>query len=295
MGWQSPGGDPPPDPEAPTQSTPAPPPPEPSTADVPAAPVAPGAPAPPVAPAAGLTPAAPVGWVGPDQQASSGAAAGGPEVAWAPPAPTAAATPVGEGLVIAGVFSRVVAYVIDLGFLGTLNLIVAGIVGTFRDDASTGLVVGVGVLFLVIDALYFVVLWRSGWHATIGMRLIGIRVLRAVDGGTLSLNDAVVRWFAVSGVVSLATLVPAAGRFLGVLALGWVVVLLVTTASNPLRQGMHDRWAGSVVVQPAPGGSGAAVVGCIILVALAFVLPFLVLIMLGNQIQNILSTVGSSI
>jgi hypothetical protein len=75
----------------------------------------------------------------------------------------------------------------------------------------------------------------------------------------------------------------------------WVVALLLTTAMQPLRQGLHDRWAGSVVVQPAPGGSGAAVVGCLVLIALIFILPIVLLIMLGGQIQDLLSTVGTSI
>ena len=53
-----------------------------------------------------------------------------------------------------------------------------------------------------------------------------------------------------------------------------MLILLITTATDPLHQGLHDRWARSVVVQPAPGGSGAAVVTCLVMVVLLFfVLP----------------------
>ena len=69
----------------------------------------------------------------------------------------------------------------------------------------------------------------------------------------------------------------------------------MTTATDRLHQGLHDRWAGSVVVQPAPGGSGAAVVGCLVLIFLVFVIPFVALALNGDAIRDILSQVGDSI
>ena len=80
-----------------------------------------------------------------------------------------------------------------------------------------------------------------------------------------------------------------------VVGLVWIVVLLVTTATDRLHQGIHDRWAGSVVVQPAPGGSGAAVVGCLVMIFLAFAIPFGAVVLNGDAIRDILSQVGNSI
>ena len=65
---------------------------------------------------------------------------------------------------------------------------------------------------------------------------------------------------------------------------------------NPLHQGLHDRWARSVVVQPAPGGSGAAFATCLILVVFVFILlPILALFMAGDQVAHLLSQIGESI
>jgi uncharacterized RDD family membrane protein YckC len=154
---------------------------------------------------------------------------------------------------------------------------------------------GVGLVGVAIDGLYFVALWTSGWRATLGMRLIGIRVLQATDAGVLPLEAAAVRWLALTGIVQLLAILPVAGGVFGLIALVWVIVLLATTATDRLRQGLHDRWAGSVVVQPAPGGSGAAVIGCLVLIALAFFLPFIVVLLVSDDLRDILSRVGTSI
>ena len=281
MSWQAPGADPPPEPAPPPDHEVVPSP-DPGVAE----------PAPPPPP--GLISAAPVGWVGPDRGTASGRQGDAPEVAWAPPARAVAPT-VAEGLVIAGVFTRVVAYLIDLMLLAMANVVVGVPLGVYDAGADQSVGLAVSVLFLGIDALYFIGLWRSGWQATLGMRLLRLRVLRATDAGTLSLNASLVRWVAVSGVISIVALMPGVGGSLGLLSLVWVLALLLTTATNPLRQGLHDRWAGSVVVQPAPGGSGAAVVGCLVLVVLAFLLPLIALALAGDQLQEILSQVGNSI
>ena len=295
MSWQTPGKEPPPDPAAPepdaetTRVPLQPAPPEPAT-EPPTE--TPGTPA-DQAPAAGLISAAPVGWAGPDAPAAS--PGDGPAVPWAPPVQTAA-VPVTEGLVIAGVFSRVVAYAIDIVFLQLLSLAVLGLVGGLGSDADPTVTLAVAGLFVGVDFLYFVGLWTSGWHGTLGMRLMRLRILGAANATTLSVNDALLRWIALTGAVSILALVPGIGRYIGLVTALWVLALLITTATNPLRQGLHDRWARSVVVQPAPGGSGAAVIGCIALVVLLFVVVPLVLVgLVGDQLQDILTEIGRSV
>jgi RNA polymerase sigma-70 factor (ECF subfamily) len=252
------------------------------------------APVPPDAPTqrTGIISAAPVGWSAAPPPSTP--PSDQPVVAWAPPA--GPARPVaGEGLVIAGVFSRLVAFAIDVLILGCISIAIGVVVGVYREGSTQALVLGVGLVGVAIDGLYFVALWTSGWRATLGMRLIGIRVLQAADGGTLPLEAAVVRWLALTGIVQLLAIVPVAGGVLGLVALAWVVVLLITTSTDRLRQGFHDHWAGSVVAQPAPGGSGAAVVGCLVLLALALFLPFIVFLLVSDDLRDILSRVGTSI
>ena len=187
------------------------------------------------------------------------------------------------------------AYIIDLLLLATVNIVVGVPLGLYDEGTTQPVGLLFGLVFLGVDALYFILLWRSGWQATIGMRLLRLRVFCAVDAETLTLNASVIRWIAVSGVISIVALMPGVGGSLGLISLVWILALLLTTATNPLRQGLHDRWAGSVVVQPAPGGFGAAVVGCLVLVFLAFLLPVIALALSGDALREILSQIGDSI
>ena len=107
------------------------------------------------------------------------------------------------------------------------------------------------------------------------MRLLRLRVLDAGTAGTMRLNDALLRWIGLAGAIGILGLVPGLEGYIGLIGAIWLLVLLVSTATNPLHQGLHDRWARSVVVQPAPGGSGLAIATCLVLVVLlGFVVPF---------------------
>ncbi len=119
---------------------------------------------------------------------------------------------------------------------------------------------------------------------------------RAATATTLSRNDALLRWIALSGAVAILALVPRVAGTLGLLSGLWVLILLITTATHPLHQGLHDRWARSVVVQPAPGGSGAAIASCLVIVVLLFlVLPLALLAFAGPQLEDIVRQIGESI
>jgi uncharacterized RDD family membrane protein YckC len=290
MSWQTPGKEPPPDP---TGSEP-----DAETTRVPLQPAAEPESAPdaeaPGTPAAGLISAAPVGWAGPEAQTPQPAPGADPAVQWAPPVqPTVSVT---EGLVIAGVFTRVVGYAIDYMFLALLNFGALALLGAFAADRDETLALVVSGLFIGIDFLYFVGLWTSGWQATIGMRLMRLRILGAANATTLSVNDALLRWIALSGAVGILAIVPGLAGYIGLLGFLWFLALLISTSTNPLHQGFHDRWARSVVVQPAPGGSGAAVVGCLVLIVLVFVvLPIGFLALYGDQVEEILLEIGRSV
>lgn len=218
-----------------------------------------------------------------------------PVVYWAQPA-APAVLPGAEGLVIAGVFSRVVAYCVDLLFLGSISLAASAALGTLTERRASDASLILGAIFVALDLVYFVGLWTSPWRGTLGMRLMQLGVLDVASARRISVNDAILRWLALSGAVSILTLVPDVGPTISLLSLVWLMVLLVTTYSNPLHQGLHDRWARSVVVQPAPGGSGAATMTCLVLLVIVFVvLPLGLLAIAGDQLRDILSQIGTSI
>jgi uncharacterized RDD family membrane protein YckC len=189
-----------------------------------------------------------------------------------------------------------VAYAADLLLLGAIGIAVDGALGLFDVGRDDTLALLVGGVLVGVDFLYFVGLWTSGLRATLGMRMLRLSVVDVATGNTMSINDAVLRWLALTGAVAILTLVPGLSGVIGLLSLVWMVVLLGTTALNPLHQGLHDRWARSVVVQPAPGGSGLAFATCLIMAVFVFVvLPIIALVIAGDQVAQILSQIGNSV
>jgi uncharacterized RDD family membrane protein YckC len=171
------------------------------------------------------------------------------------------------------------------------------------DDELYGRILVAGfigaVISTLIDLAYFVLQWSSGARATLGMRLLGLQVGSAADGRTLDRGQALRRWFAMGSWLDVVSALPMVG---GLVALGqfiWYVALLVTTASDPRRQGIHDRFAGTAVVKEAGRSNNGVVIGCIVIaVLLVVVLPIIAivaLISLGSQVSEILSTVGESV
>ena len=92
-------------------------------------------------------------------------------------------------------------------------------------------------------------------------------------------------------------LLPGLGGLLGLVGVGWALALLVTTVTSPTKQGLHDRFAGSAIVQPI-GREGPVIPCLILLVLLVVVLPLIVIVGLlavGSQFTEILSEVGTPI
>jgi uncharacterized RDD family membrane protein YckC len=299
MSWQTPDGDPPREPAA--QPPDAAPEPDAETARFPVAespePEAP--PATSVEPSpAGLISAAPVGWTPPPGDAANAPPADGPVVPWSAPAapPAMAVGPTAEGVVIARVFPRIVAYFVDVLILGALGLAVSIPLGLYGADRDRTVAFGVGAALVVVDLVYFVGLWTSGLHATLGMRLLRLRVLNATTASSLPFNDALLRWIGLTGAIGILGLVPGIDAYIGLIGGVWLLVLLITTGSDRLRQGLHDKWARSVVVQPAPGGSGLALVTCLVLIVVFGVaLPVVGIALYGDRLRHILIEIGNSV
>jgi hypothetical protein len=169
--------------------------------------------------------------------------------------------------VYADVPNRLVGIAIDavllslLVFIGAVALSAAfGPVVRFDLDAYTAsvderLAVANAVLSLALGSVYFVgsylLLRASPGHLMLTMSL---RPLEPAE--RLSLASAVVRWLLLAapfGLASVVTTIAAgvADLVAAVVVAAWYVVLLVTTARHPAKQGLHDRLARTIVVKRA--------------------------------------------
>jgi uncharacterized RDD family membrane protein YckC len=209
------------------------------------------------------------------------------------------AVPGAPGLIYAGAIPRAAAYIVDGFLIGIVSSIVsapfappvaldANGMPDFTAAAMTG---GISaIVSAVVSAAYFILLWTSSGRATLGMRLFNLQVGNAADGFKLRMDQAVKRWFAFGSWLGIIPVV-------GLVQPIWQLVLLITTATSPTKQGLHDRIAESAVVRPASAGNGLAIT-CLVL---AFALPLLILLLivplifLGGQVSDILSSVGESI
>lgn len=184
----------------------------------------------------------------------------------------AAAVPGQAGLVYADVPNRIIAQIIDAIIVGIVlvivGLVLSSIFGSpqtvtvvqdatqplgFRTDVSTNMVSLLisTVVGVAVSAAYYIYTWTA-MRGTIGQRALGMQVGNAADGATLTMEQAVKRWLALGGVFALAQLLqplPALGVLIGLAGLIWAIALLVTTAQSPTKQGLHDQFAGSVVVK----------------------------------------------
>lgn len=285
-----------PDDAAPSPPEPAPAPPAPPT-EPPSAPPAEAAP-PPAEPTGPIISAAPTpppsGWQTPGQPPPTPTVGSG----WEVPAP-AAAVSTQEGDVIAGVGARIVAWLIDTTLAGiipgALSLAVMDWAGMFTrmfeqlEQNPTGQLdpntftfpitldfilanlIGVGILYL-----YFVGFWTSRWRATPGMIFLKMRVVDAASGGTLSISAATKRWIALGFWLPVLGFLPALQSAAGLIQFALIVFLFFTTVTNDRRQGVHDKWANSLVIRSVTSGNGATFAGCLAWGVLVIVLGFLV-------------------
>jgi len=215
---------------------------------------------------------------------------------------------VAPGLVFSDTASRFVAYLIDLFLIGILTGILAELFGWGPRPVPFG--AGQGsfdevfdvsleytIASVIVGGLYFIASWSGGRRATLGQRLFSIQVGNAFDGQPLRLDQAVRRWLGFGDFAQVFGIVPAVSVAISGLVLLWNVVLLITTATSPTKQGLHDRFANSAVVRPATAGTGLAY-GCLAIVVALLVVSVIAiigLIFLGAQVSSILSEVGESI
>lgn len=208
----------------------------------------PDAPTPPDAPSSPTAPTAP-SWTA---QLTSTAPVAGP-----------------AGLYYADVPNRAVAYIIDAIILGVTNLLVGAVLSTIglnafsvnvnatnvADLLNYNPIVGLiqALIYTAISGAYFIYTWIS-LRGTVGQKVLGMQVGNASDGQTLSTDQAIKRWIALGapfGIAQALNPLPGLGILIGLAAFVWFIALLVTTAQSPTKQGLHDQYAGTVVVKAA--------------------------------------------
>jgi uncharacterized RDD family membrane protein YckC len=225
----------------------------------------------------------------------AGDPAGQPDavVGWEAPS-TAVRSSAVEGYQVAGVGSRIVAWLFDVAIIAILSVVIIVVILLIAPDAFARDSFAAGALSAILTTglsfLYFVGLWTSGSGATLGMRSVGLRLVDAPGPRPLAIGPAVVRWAAFGYPISLLTLVPVLGSVASWALIGWTIVLLISTAMSDTNQGLHDRFAGSAVLRRIGAGSGWAVIGCIGLIALSFIglilLPIIALATLSPEMQD---------
>ena len=240
---------------------------------------------PPIEPPINPTPAEPV-------------APPAPPVAWsqAPAEATGIPVPGSPGIYFAGMWQRFAAWLLD-NFLLILVYIPISLI--FSGANRTAATSAGSVLLAIVSAAYFILQWRGGHRATLGMRALGIQVGNAFDGVRLTDRQALIRWAALGYPLGLVGLLPSLSGLAGLVNIVLVIGLFLTTLGSTTRQGWHDQFANSAVVRrPGATGSNTAAVVIVLVVLLLLILPLfaiLGLFIMGSAVSEILSTVGTSI
>lgn len=146
-----------------------------------------------------------------------------PPAEWEPPA----------SVRFTGVVLRSAAFFIDLVLLAIYwSALLFTPVGTLLNGPV------LAALLFVVPFLYLALGWgRSG--TTIGMRVLGLRIVRGRDGGPIGYGTAALR-------LGAFTVILVAG--IGLVGLGLIALPMVL---DRRRRGLHDRIAQTVVVRPA--------------------------------------------
>ena len=141
----------------------------------------------------------------------------------------------------AGFWIRVLAYLIDSLVLSVVFCplgVVYGLAGAASemDDNSPLMMIGnagLNVVSLIVGWLYFAFMESSSWQATIGKKLLKLKVTD-MHGNRIGFGNATGRYFAqiLSGMICF---------------IGYIMV-----AFTEKKQGLHDLLAGTLVVKDVP-------------------------------------------
>jgi len=143
--------------------------------------------------------------------------------------PMAVASPGSYG----GFWIRVVAYIIDAIILGIIGGIISVPIGVNYSDLnslSSGAARTSNGIDLILSFAYFTLLW-SYMGASLGQRVLGLRVVDATTGQPIGFGKAALRWL---------------GLFISFLV---CLIGVIWVAFDARKQGWMDKIAGTVVVR----------------------------------------------
>jgi uncharacterized RDD family membrane protein YckC len=153
---------------------------------------------------------------------------------------------------------RLIAFVIDAVVLGIVySVVIIGIVIAALAQGGIGFVQSLLAAVLLAGAgfLYFAWGWTN-WRASPGQRAMGLLTVNAADGATLTWNQAAIRYAYLFGPSAISSLFNPTGRLgdflstiVSIAVLLYYIYLYRTAASDPQRQGLHDKQAGTLVVK----------------------------------------------
>jgi uncharacterized RDD family membrane protein YckC len=191
-------------------------------------------------------------------QPGGGPGQGGGQPEWVGTLTSQQVVPGPAGYFYADVPNRSIAMVLDIiGILviyfivGMITLAMFGFSGGIFQVPTTASLLAQQVISAAIWAAYFIYTWVA-MRGTIGMKLLGLQVGHESDGRTLTYEQAAWRFGVLFGpqivIGLLGALVPALG-VLGLLSFVWLIYVLITIAQSPTKQGIHDKYAHSMVVK----------------------------------------------
>jgi uncharacterized RDD family membrane protein YckC len=99
---------------------------------------------------------------------------------------------------------------------------------------------------------YFGYSWTA-WRASPGQRLLGLMTVNEADGAALTWSGATVRFAYLFGPIVVYSLISASqlgilSFLVALLMIGYYVYLIYSAATDPRKQGFHDKQTGTLVV-----------------------------------------------
>jgi uncharacterized RDD family membrane protein YckC len=140
---------------------------------------------------------------------------------------------------LASIGKRALAQFLDGLVVGIpLFIITASLGFTLTDDSmSDSALTWLTVLWVGANLTYNIIAIAM-YGYTLGKRIVGIKVVNRADGGRVTWSYAALR-----------ALIPTAVQLVPLIGLGLSLVVYVRAAFHPLRQGLHDAAAGTIVVK----------------------------------------------
>jgi uncharacterized RDD family membrane protein YckC len=164
------------------------------------------------------------------------------------------------GFVYADLPNRSIAMVIDViamffvyVIVGIIAVAIFGTSGDFIQSPSTLSLIVQAVISYAIWFAYFAGMWVTQ-RGTLGMKVLGMQIGDQADGRTLTWGQGTTRFAVMFGpqiVIGILTAFIASAGVLGWIGFLWFIYVLYSIASSPTKQGIHDKYAKTMVVKTA--------------------------------------------